>query len=141
MLKKGFLPKLQEVVLLIKNSFYMTDIPYIYHIVPTTEWAQAEQVGMYAPASINTEGFIHCSKLEQVTGSAQLFFKGQSNLKLLQIIVAKLDARLVYENTTGGTELFPHLYGSLNLNAVRQVFDFNTDANGQFVLPDTMGSQ
>lgn len=114
----------------------MINQTYVYHIVPAIEWAQANAKGSYAPASTQAEGFIHCSNLEQVTGSAHLFFKGQNNLKLLQITVAKLEARLVYENTTGGTELFPHLYGSLNLDAVHQVFDFGTDAQGQFVLPD-----
>ncbi len=116
----------------------MTDNQYVYHIVPAAAWAQAQAEDNYSPVSIQAEGFIHCSKLDQVTGSANLFFTGQTNLKLLQITVAQLDAKLVYENTTGGTELFPHLYGELNLNAVSQVFDLGTDANGQFVLPENI---
>lgn len=116
----------------------MTDNQYVYHIVPATEWTQAQAKGNYAPVSIQAEGFIHCSNLGQVTGSANLFFKGQTQLKLLQITVAQLNAKLVYENTTGGTELFPHLYGVLNLNAVSQVFDLGTDTNGQFVLPENI---
>jgi uncharacterized protein (DUF952 family) len=120
------------------NKQDMTDNPYVYHIVPAAAWAQAQAEGNYAPVSIQAEGFIHCSNLDQVTGSANLFFTGQTQLKLLQITVAQLDAKLVYENTTGGIELFPHLYGELNLNAVSQVFDLGTDANGQFVLPENI---
>lgn len=116
----------------------MTDNQYIYHIIPAADWVEAQAKGSYTPVSIQAEGFIHCSNLGQVTGSANLFFKGQTHLKLLQITVDQLAAKLVYENTTGGTELFPHLYGTLNLQAVNQVFDLGTDADGQFVLPNNI---
>lgn len=112
----------------------MTNSPLIYHIVPETEWNEAKQKGVYTPESIAAEGFIHCSLKHQVTGSANLFFKGQTNLLLLQIEVARLKAKLVYENTTGDTELFPHLYGSLHPEAVNNVYQLNTDEKGDFVL-------
>lgn len=114
----------------------MSEEKYVYHIIPKIEWELAKQEGAYSPLSIQTEGFIHCSILSQVLGSANLFFKGQTDLQLLKIEVEKLQEKLVYENTTGGTELFPHLYGMLNLDAVINVYNLDTNAAGDFVLPE-----
>jgi len=111
---------------------------YVYHIIPKADWETAQQVGIYEPISIQTEGFIHCSNLSQVLGSANLFFKGQINLLLLSIEVAKLKEKLVYENTTGGSELFPHLYGKLNLEAVDHVYTLDTNKEGKFILPQEL---
>ena len=113
----------------------MNQEKYVYHIIPKIEWEMAQQEGEYSPLSIQTEGFIHCSNLTQVLGSANLFFKGQSGLQLLKIEVDKLKEKLVYENTTGGSELFPHLYGTLNLEAVINVYNLNTNGAGDFILP------
>lgn len=111
---------------------------FVYHILPQADWDLAQQKGTYTPSSIQTEGFIHCSILTQVTGSANLFFKGQSDLLLLQLTADQLQAALVYENTMGGTELFPHLYGTLNLEAVANVYTMRTDNNDLFVLPQEL---
>jgi uncharacterized protein (DUF952 family) len=36
------------------------------------------------------------------------------------------------------TELFPHVYGPINLDAVVQVLDFEPDKNGQFTNLPTL---
>jgi uncharacterized protein (DUF952 family) len=40
-----------------------------------------------------------------------------------------------FKNLEGGTELFPHLYGTLNLDAVEDVLAFPADQDGSFALP------
>ena len=92
----------------------------IYHITTQSQWQAASQTGHYAADSLQSEGFIHCSKQNQVQRSARNYFSGVPDLLLLCIEEAKLSADLRWENTSGGTELFPHLYGPLNLDAVSQ---------------------
>lgn len=107
----------------------------LYHICNATDWQDAQQKGYYAAESLHTEGFIHFSKQNQVLATAQLFYKGQQGLVLLCINPAKLEAEVIYENTMGGEELFPHLYGQLNISAVERVADFFPDDQGNFSLP------
>ena len=107
----------------------------LYHFTSKTDYQKAKEVGVYTPQSLETEGFIHFSKKEQILRSANLHRKGQKNLVLLRINPNQLEAELVYENTTGGTELFPHLYGPLNLNAVEEVNDFPPNHEGLFEWP------
>ena len=107
----------------------------IFHITKRIEWEEAVRAGEYRAASLKEEGFIHCSTPEQVVRVANFLFAGQSGLVLLCIEVGKLDANVRYENCEGGQELFPHVYGSINLNAVLDVIDFNPDPDGRFRLP------
>ncbi len=54
---------------------------------------------------------------------------------LLVIDTDKVDAEIIYENLEGGDQLFPHIYGHLNCDAVVKVVDFEPDADGYFALP------
>jgi len=108
----------------------------IFHITKGIEWEEAVRAGEYRAASLNDQGFIHCSTPEQVVRVANFLFAGQWGLVLLCIEVGELEAKVRYENCEGGQELFPHVYGSINLDAVVDVVDFNPDQEGCFQLPD-----
>lgn len=108
---------------------------YVYHITTAADWQGAKSTGWYAPPDYAADGFIHCSRLEQVVPVANRFYAGRDGLVLLQISTHRLLARLVYENLEGGAELFPHVYGRLNVDAVSQVIAFAPGADGRFTLP------
>jgi uncharacterized protein (DUF952 family) len=83
----------------------------IFHILRRSEWRSALQQGSYRPASLDAEGFIHCSTIDQSIDTANLLFRGASDLLLLRI------------------------YGPLNLDAVVETVEFPCDADGSFQLP------
>jgi uncharacterized protein (DUF952 family) len=62
-------------------------------------------------------------------------FAGASDLVLLCVSVARLQAPLRYEpGEPGSDELFPHLYGPLNADAVMRVVPL-VESEGGFALP------
>ena len=93
----------------------------IYHICSEAAWAEAQEAGVYAADSLASEGFIHCSTAEQLPDVAERLFAGQMNMIALVIDPARLRAEVRYENTDGGEELFPHIYGSIPLAAVTRI--------------------
>jgi uncharacterized protein (DUF952 family) len=97
---------------------------YLYHITNKFDYVKAKDKGIYDFCTLKKDGFIHLSKRDQFLGSANNYFKGQSNLILFEIDPNKLEAKLVYENTLGGNLEFPHLYGPLNLDAIVRVIEF-----------------
>ncbi len=107
----------------------------ILHIARRGEWETAVTTGQYTADSLATEGFIHCSTVEQVLVPANERFRGQTDLLLLCIDPALLAAPLVYEDCYETGMLFPHIYGPLNVTAVQSVLDFPPQADGSFVLP------
>lgn len=106
----------------------------IHHITTSTAWQQAQNDGAYTADSLVSEGFIHFSTAEQIIATANRFYRGQTDLVLLSIDPQKLTAALLYEESEPG-QLFPHLYGPLNLDAVVETRDFPPGPDGSFALP------
>lgn len=106
----------------------------ILHITKRQQWEQAKNIGKYRADSLNSEGFIHSSKSTQILKVAKRFFENQKELVLLFIDSDKVQAEIRYEPAEIG-ELFPHIYGALNIDAVYQVIDFEAGEDGSFELP------
>jgi uncharacterized protein (DUF952 family) len=115
----------------------------IYHITSREAWNQARQRGDYRADSLETEGFIHCSTEEQVIPVAEQLFKGEGDLYLLMIEPSLLSSDLKWEPPADGTpppgipegDLFPHIYGPINLEAVVKVFDLQSNPDGKYNFP------
>ena len=90
----------------------------VYHVTTKKEWNQAVQQGFYEAPSLKSEGFIHCSEAQQVAGVLQRYYSGQTNLLKLAINTDKLTSRLQYDLAPSINELFPHVYGPINVDAV-----------------------
>ncbi|MFN0068450.1 MAG: DUF952 domain-containing protein [Limisphaerales bacterium] len=90
----------------------------IYRIADAADWQAALQSGFFASADLAAEGFIHCAGRHQVQGVADRHYAGRAGLTLLAIDEARLDVPLRRENTSGGTELFPHVHGPIPLAVV-----------------------
>lgn len=107
----------------------------IYHIVSESEWESAQANHKYEADSLKSEGFIHCSKKDQVAVVAKDLFDGRDDLLLLAIDEAKLNSPVKYEPNSQG-EKFPHIYGPINLEAVVGVQPLWQNKKGDFVLDD-----
>lgn len=106
----------------------------ILHVTGKEEWKKAQLAGIYRAASLETEGFIHCSTPKQIIKVANTFFANQKGLILLYIDSDKVQPEIRYE-IVEGNEKFPHLYGALNLDAVFEVVEFEPGKDGLFELP------
>jgi uncharacterized protein (DUF952 family) len=111
----------------------------IYHIAQNHQWENAKQTETYQTDSLKTEGFIHCSTIQQVIKTANRFFANQKGLVLLCINCDKVKCDIRYEGADG--DEFPHIYGELNIDAVHQVLDFEAGDDGFFLLPDGVVSR
>ncbi|MBS1508426.1 MAG: DUF952 domain-containing protein [Bacteroidetes bacterium] len=92
----------------------------IYHIATPEDWNRSAGNGDYFPSGYPAEGFIHASTLAQVPGVVSRYYKSQKGLLLLEIDESKLTAPVRYEVSTAH-ERYPHIYGTINRNAVIKV--------------------
>lgn len=99
----------------------MSETFHIYHITTRQEWEAALVKGQYEATTQATEGFMHCSKAEQVAGVLDRYYTSRSGLVQLHIDTARLSSPLIYELSPSVNQPFPHLYGPLNIDAVVQV--------------------
>ncbi len=91
---------------------------YIYHITSAAAWEKAQTDGAYTADSLATQGFIHCSTQDQVAGVLDRYYKGQNNLVKLTIEKSKITSPLIFELATSINEVFPHIHGPINIDAV-----------------------
>jgi uncharacterized protein (DUF952 family) len=115
----------------------------IYHITSRTAWSEARQRGDYRADSLDTEGFIHCSTNEQVIPVTEKYYKGQEGLLVLVIEPERLTSDLKWEPPAEGApppgvpegDLFPHIYGPINLEAIVRVLDLQSQPDGKYNFP------
>lgn len=94
---------------------------FVYHVTTPEKWAEAQVKGQFETDSLVTEGFIHCSTSAQVAGVLDRYYKGQENLIKLKIQKDKVERPLIFELAGSINEVFPHIHGAINLDAIVEV--------------------
>jgi len=108
----------------------------IYHMCRADEWADALTLGRYDGSSQDrADGFIHFSTKDQVWTSAAKHRRGQPGILLLHVDADALGEALKWEPSRGG-QLFPHLYGPLDVDAVRDTTPLPMGDDGIHVFPE-----
>ncbi len=104
----------------------------VYHLVRRALWETLPDED-YRPASLESEGFIHCSYEHQVAASANRFYVEADDLLVLEIDPAHLVSPLRAE-AAGSGELFPHIHGPLNRQAVVSARPLRRGADGRWTF-------
>ena len=108
----------------------------IFHLTYKDAWETARLTGEYAAPSLAEEGFIHCSKdIPQLLKVAARLYPGESGLLVLDVDQDKLKSPLKNEPSRSG-EIYPHIYGMLNSDAVVRERVLKVDAAGGHFLED-----
>lgn len=93
-------------------------MPTVYKICDREEWENALAQGVFEGSAIDRrDGFIHFSADHQLRETARRHFAERPGLVLLAIEAEALGAGLKWEKSRGG-DLFPHLYGPLDVKKV-----------------------
>ena len=108
----------------------------IYKICSASAWREAERSGVYRGSADDArDGFIHFSTASQVEGTARKHFFGQRALFLVEVDADALGDSLRWERSRND-ELFPHLYGELDLGAVTAVLNMHARSDGYHDIPE-----
>ncbi|MBX3099437.1 MAG: DUF952 domain-containing protein [Salinibacterium sp.] len=106
----------------------------IYHLARAEDWAAAAESGEYRVSTIGRTlsevGFIHTSRVDQLTGVAERFYRNEpGDLVVLEIDEGGLDVR---SEDDGLGESFPHVYGVIPVASVVRVLSAWFDDDGRF---------
>ncbi|MDA5286424.1 DUF952 domain-containing protein [Streptomyces sp. Isolate_45] len=94
----------------------------IFHIVPLADWNAAPELP-YAPASLASEGFVHCSAdRPTLLAIAEAHYRETpGTLLAVELDEAALTSEVRRSGESGGR--YPHVHGPLNRNAVARVWE------------------
>ena len=109
----------------------------IYKICPASAWREAERQGVYRGSADDIARRLHpfFPPLSQVAETARKHFFGQTGLFLIEVDADALGDALRWEPSRND-ELFPHLYGELDLGAVTGVLDMRARSDGYHDIPE-----
>jgi uncharacterized protein (DUF952 family) len=96
----------------------------IYHLATPEEWAAAQATGAVAPPSLAAEGFVHCSREEQLEGTIAVHFDGVDELVLLRLHEERLGEALRWDVSRAG-ETYPHVYRAIDVDEVAEVIPWH----------------
>ncbi len=109
---------------------------YIYKITSNELWNISLKTGTLALTKSDiADGFIHFSNFNQLKETLRLHFRGQKDLVLLAIALRDIINSIKWEKSRNN-ELFPHLYGELNIDLVRFAKPINVDNEGNINLSE-----
>lgn len=111
-------------------------VPTIYKISPASAWREAERQGVYKGSADDLrDGYIHFSTAAQVAETARKHYFGQTGLFLIAVDADALGDALRWDRSRND-ELFPHLYGELDIGAVTAILDMRARSDGYHDIPE-----
>ena len=88
----------------------------IYKLLDRPAWDAALAEGVFTGSAVDlADGFIHFSSAIQAAETARRYFSGQVDILLIAVEADDLGGVLRWEPSRGG-DLFPHLYGPLQVS-------------------------
>ena len=108
----------------------------IFHLISESDWESTRDASEWKASSLHDEGFIHCSKdEEQMVRVAQRLYADRADMLALEVDTDQLSQSVVSEPSRSG-EIYPHIYGPLQIRAVVAVWRLNPDGSGGFALTE-----
>lgn len=101
------------------------------HLVPEPVWEAVRHCQTYQPEHYEADGFVHCTDGEQyLLGVANTFYRDDERPYVVLVLdVDRLQSPVRYDDPA---QIYPHIYGPVNLDAVVEVQRAVRLADGSF---------
>jgi uncharacterized protein (DUF952 family) len=105
----------------------------IYHLAPIDYWEAQPADRPYTPADYAREGFIHCTQGEaQLAVVANRYYRNDRRVWVVLVLDEQaITAEVKYEPGSDGLR-YPHIYGPLNRDAIREILSMPREPDGTF---------
>jgi uncharacterized protein (DUF952 family) len=103
-----------------------------YHLLTENAWREAQRLGLIAPESLATEGFVHCTDgwTELVQTANRQFAATGGPLIALSVDLARVRSPWRYDDARS---VYPHVYGPVPTDAVVGIRSMPWAADGRFL--------
>ncbi len=94
----------------------------LFHLVTEDDWQRAQTGAAYAPPSLATEGFVHCTgSIDATLSVADAYFRHATQpVLVLRVDASQLSVPVRFEEPSGPPRahhvhrrVFPHVYGPI----------------------------
>jgi len=96
-------------------------------------WEERKNSLCWGQSEIEREGFIHCSTVEYFWRVSGNFASVREEMVLIVIDEGKLRSEVRYEDGDNCARAYPHVYGLINNDAVKQALPYLRHADGTWI--------
>ncbi|MEP1231694.1 MAG: DUF952 domain-containing protein [Litorimonas sp.] len=113
---------------------------YAYKILRKLEYTTLKGQGVFTGSPVDAQdGFIHLSLAGQLQETLDKHYVDSADLTLVEVDLKACAGEVKFEVSRGGAK-FPHLYGALEITAMRRIWPLAADENGRYQLPSEIQS-
>ena len=107
-------------------------MPLTYHLTPADWWAAADPDAPLSAASLETEGFIHCTDgaAEMVATANRHYGADPRDFVVLTVELDRVTSRWTVEDPG---RIYPHIHGPIDRAAIVRVVEAPRDGDGAFL--------
>jgi uncharacterized protein (DUF952 family) len=109
--------------------------PFIYVTMSPADFARATAQATWAPDSFQADGFIHASPVEQLTRVANKHFQQFDEVSIVVFRADRVRPEVRWEPASDHN-LYPHIYGPLNMDAAERSVTVKKGKDGRFSIPN-----
>jgi uncharacterized protein (DUF952 family) len=109
--------------------------PFIYLTMSPDDFDRASALSTWAPDSLKADGFIHASPVDQLTRVANKHFSQFDTVRIVALRADRVVPEIRWETASDGN-LYPHIYGPLNMDSAERVVTVKKSADGLFSIPN-----
>jgi uncharacterized protein (DUF952 family) len=103
-----------------------------YHLVPAESWTSAHPGRPYAAASLDLEGFVHCTDgMTEMVATANRHYRDDPRPFL--VLTVDLDATGSPWRIEDERGIYPHVFGPIERAAILRVVPAPRAADGEFL--------
>lgn len=108
--------------------------PFIYLLMSPADFEAATSAGTWAPESLKSEGFIHASPADQLTRVANKHYAQHDEVRVVLLRADRVRAEIRWEPASD-QQLYPHIYGALNMDSAERSIAVGKGPDGRFAIP------
>lgn len=108
-----------------------------YHATPKDYWEALDPSEPYVPPDFEAGGFIHCTDGEEALSAVLTEYYGNDPNEWLVLYIDKerVTSPIRYDDPA---QMFPHVYGPLNRDAIVAVKPIARTEDGTFLRPEPL---
>ncbi len=105
----------------------------IAHCMKKIKWDKLKEEAYWGHQSVEIEGFVHCSPIKYLWRVLPNFEDEEEKLVIICIDEDKLKSEVKWEDDGNYGRSYPHVYGTINNDAVIMVLDYLKDEQGHYM--------
>jgi uncharacterized protein (DUF952 family) len=119
------------------REFFVGSMDITFHLVPQAYFDACDPRADYTPLDFVREGFIHCTDgADEMARTANRYYKSNTGAHYyLYIDKTRVRAPIRYDDAA---HLYPHIYGTLNRDAIVAIRLAPREADGTFLAPEIL---